>query len=53
MFDDFVARYDRGGKGGLDFWDLVGVVKGQRMVFDFFGLSATALECELCLNCGS
>lgn len=45
-FEDIFAKYDRGDKGGLDIWDLLRFWKGQRMVFDFFGWSATLLECR-------
>ncbi|KAI9696316.1 MAG: hypothetical protein M1820_008158 [Bogoriella megaspora] len=43
-FEDFFAKYDRGQKGGLDIWDLGRALKGQRMVFDFFGWSAAFFE---------
>jgi len=46
QFEDFFAKYDRNGKGGLDLYDLWCALKGQRLVFDFFGWSATMLECE-------
>lgn len=45
-FEDIFAKYDEGNKGGLDVWDLLRFWKGQRMVFDFFGWSATFLECK-------
>ena len=48
-FEDIFAKYDRGDKGGLSLGDLWGFWRGQRMVFDFFGWSATVLECE-CFN---
>ena len=44
-FEDIFAKYDRGNKGGLDLSDLWDFWKGQRMVFDFFGWSATFFEC--------
>lgn len=44
-FEDIFAKYDKGNKGGLDIWDLLRFWKGQRMMFDFFGWSATFLEC--------
>ena len=44
-FEDIFAKYDKGNKGGLDFSDLMDFWKGQRMVFDFFGWSASFLEC--------
>ena len=43
-FEDFFSKYDRGNKGGLDLGDIMRAHKGQRMVFDFFGWSAMALE---------
>jgi hypothetical protein len=46
-FEDFFAKYDTENKGGLDYQDLLRAQKGQRMVFDFFGWSATILECKL------
>lgn len=45
-FEDIFAKYDKGDKGGLDIWDFLRFWKGQRMVFDFFGWSATFLECR-------
>jgi len=45
-FEDIFAKYDKGNKGGLDFSDLLDFWKGQRMVFDFFGWSASFFECE-------
>ena len=45
-FEDMMAKYDRGNKGGLDVSDLVRAHKGQRMCGDFFGWSASFLECE-------
>ena len=44
MYEDFFAKYDRDGKGGLDKWDLWYALQGQRMVFDFFGWLAAFLE---------
>lgn len=43
-FEDFFAKYDKDGKGGVDVWDLFRAHKGQRMAFDFFGWSAAFLE---------
>ncbi|EME44868.1 hypothetical protein DOTSEDRAFT_87373 [Dothistroma septosporum NZE10] len=43
-FEDIFSKYDRGDKGGLDVSDLLRMHKGQRMVFDLFGWSATFLE---------
>lgn len=45
-FEDIFAKYDKGNKGGLTWADLLELWKGQRMVFDFFGWSATFLECK-------
>ncbi|KAL8694911.1 MAG: hypothetical protein Q9218_000482 [Villophora microphyllina] len=44
QFEDIFAKYDQGGKGGLDIDDLLIFWKEQRMVFDFFGWTACALE---------
>ena len=44
-FEDIFAKYDKGDKGGLDVSDLWDFWWGQRMVFDFFGWSATFFEC--------
>lgn len=44
-FEDIFTKYDRGDKGGLDIPDIYRFLKGQRMVFDFFGWSAALLEC--------
>jgi len=46
-FEDVFAKYDKGNKGALDRSDLARFHKGQRMAMDFWGWSATALECEL------
>ncbi|MCJ1472439.1 hypothetical protein MMC13_001087 [Lambiella insularis] len=43
-FEDLFAKYDKGNKGGLDKQDVLRMMKGQRIVFDFFGMSATLLE---------
>ncbi|KAK5075199.1 hypothetical protein LTR64_001404 [Lithohypha guttulata] len=43
-FEDIFSKYDRGNKGGLTVGDLLHFHMGQRMVFDFFGWSATFLE---------
>ncbi|KAL9576295.1 MAG: hypothetical protein Q9212_007222 [Teloschistes hypoglaucus] len=44
QFEDIFAKYDQGGKGGLDVDDLCIFWKDQRMLFDFFGWTACALE---------
>ncbi|OJD36787.1 caleosin domain-containing protein [Diplodia corticola] len=44
QFEDMFAKYDDGNKGGLDAWDLVRFWRGQVLVFDFFGATASALE---------
>jgi len=46
QFEDIFAKYDRGDKGGLTFGDVLHLWNGQKLVFDFFGWSATILECE-------
>lgn len=43
-FEDIFSKYDVEKKGGLTLWDAWNLVKGQRMIFDFFGGTATALE---------
>jgi peroxygenase len=45
-FEDIFAKYDKDNKGGLDRSDLARFHKGQRMTMDFFGWSATFLECK-------
>jgi len=45
-FEDVFAKYDRGNKGGLDTSDILRMLKGQRVVADFFGWIAGALECK-------
>ena len=45
-FEEIFAKYDVGNKGSLDISDLFRFWKGQRMVFDLFGWSATFLECQ-------
>lgn len=49
-FEDVFAKYDRGNKGGLDRSDLARFHKGQRMAMDFWGWSATGLECKSALS---
>ncbi|KAI9818945.1 MAG: hypothetical protein M1832_004113 [Thelocarpon impressellum] len=44
QYEDFFAKYDRDGKGGLSKMDLWDAWKGQRLVFDLFGWSASFLE---------
>ncbi|KAI9816253.1 MAG: hypothetical protein M1827_001854 [Pycnora praestabilis] len=43
-FEDFFAKYDQEGKGGLTWRDFMRAWKGQAFVFDFFGWSATFFE---------
>lgn len=43
-FEDIFAKYDKGNKGGLDVSDVMRMIKGNRMVMDFFGWTAVALE---------
>lgn len=45
-FEDFFAKYDKENKGGLTIRDLARALKGQRMAFDLFGMTAALLECE-------
>lgn len=45
-FEDFFAKYDKEGKGGLFKWDIVTALRGQAFAFDLFGASAGCLECE-------
>ena len=47
-FEEIFAKYDKGDKGGLDVTDAARMWKGQRFAFDFWGWSATFLECESC-----
>ena len=49
-FEDIFEKYDKGNKGGLDVWDFLRFWKGQRIVFDFFGWTASGLECEFLLH---
>lgn len=44
QFEDLFAKYDRDAKGGLAITDLWSLWNGQKLVFDFFGWTATALE---------
>lgn len=44
QYEDFFAKYDASNKGGLDVSDLLRAHKGQRVVFDFFGWTASFLE---------
>ncbi|KAL9101428.1 MAG: hypothetical protein Q9163_003300 [Psora crenata] len=46
QFEDIFAKYDKGDKGGLDKRDLLRMWNNQRLVFDFWGWSAAALECR-------
>lgn len=45
-FEDIFAKYDEGNKGGLDVWDVLRFLKGQRLLFDIFGMSAALFECK-------
>lgn len=45
-FEDFFAKYDKDGKGGLSKWEVLNGLRGQLFAFDFFGCSAATLECE-------
>ncbi|KAL8722111.1 MAG: hypothetical protein Q9225_001355 [Loekoesia sp. 1 TL-2023] len=44
QFEDIFAKYDAGNKGGLDAGDVFVFWKEQRMLFDFFGWGACAVE---------
>lgn len=46
QFEDIFAKYDRGNKGGLTLADLWDFHKGQRLLGDFFGWSASLAECK-------
>lgn len=46
QFEDFFAKYDRQGKGGLSVRELWGAWWGQALLGDVFGCSAAFLECE-------
>ena len=43
-FEDMFTKYDKGDKGGLDAWDVLRMMKGYRLVMDFFGWAAVAFE---------
>lgn len=47
QFEDFFARFDRDGKGGLTKWELWTGVRRSRMAFDFFGQVSAMFECKL------
>ncbi|QIW96302.1 hypothetical protein AMS68_001820 [Peltaster fructicola] len=44
LFNDFFNYYDKDGKGGLTLSELYSAWRGQRIVFDPFGWSASAFE---------
>jgi hypothetical protein len=46
QFEDFFAKYDRNGKGGLSKQDIIVGLWGQALAFDIFGFSAATLECK-------
>lgn len=46
QFEDFFAKYDRLGKGGLSVRELWDAWRGQALLGDVFGGSAAFLECE-------
>jgi peroxygenase len=50
QFEDLFEKYDEGDKGGLDAWDVVRMIKGQRLVMDFFGWFAAIFECKFALS---
>jgi peroxygenase len=49
-FENIFSKYDKEGKGGLTWSDVLEMARGQRQVFDFFGWNATMFECtfDLC-----
>ncbi|KAK4618556.1 Peroxygenase 1 [Fulvia fulva] len=44
QFEDFFAKYDAGSKRGVDLYDLARAHKGQRLLCDPFGWTASMLE---------
>ncbi|KAI9791618.1 MAG: hypothetical protein M1816_003704 [Peltula sp. TS41687] len=44
QFEEIFTKYDRDGKGGLNKDEIFDYLKGQRLVWDFFGWGATAFE---------
>ncbi|KAF2489485.1 Caleosin-domain-containing protein [Lophium mytilinum] len=44
QFEDFFAKYDKEGKGGLTKGDVATALRGQALAFDVFGGTAAALE---------
>jgi peroxygenase len=52
-FEDFFAKYDKDGKSGLSKKEIVTAVREQSFIFDFFGMSATALECKFPASCAN
>ena len=42
-FEDVLAKYDQGDKGGPEVWEFLRFLKAQRMVFDFFGWTVSFL----------
>ncbi|KAI9708489.1 MAG: hypothetical protein M1820_003950 [Bogoriella megaspora] len=44
QFEDFFSKYDKAGKGGLDIWDILAALKGQRLLRDSFGSTANFAE---------
>jgi peroxygenase len=50
QFEDLFEKYDEGDKGGLDIWDVMEMIKGQRLVLDVFGWLAAIFECEFHLS---
>jgi peroxygenase len=46
QFEDFFSKFDKDKKGGVTLKEVVYALRAQALVFDFFGFSATCLECE-------
>ncbi|MCJ1252323.1 hypothetical protein MMC24_000128 [Lignoscripta atroalba] len=44
QFEDIFAKYDKEGKGGLTWSDAMDLCKGQRLLFDLFGMTASLME---------
>lgn len=46
FFDEFFARNDVEGKGGLTFWEGYNGLRRIRFAWDIFGQISTLFECE-------
>ena len=51
QFEDIFAKYDKEGKGGLTWSDAMDLCKGQRLLFDLFGMTASLMECKYRRSC--